>query len=606
VPSAYDLARARARQAQGALNLEQAYAVRKSLLQFADRLTIQMGRGNPSVAATRNIVLQQAKTLLDEIDKSIKTGRAVSFEQTLEVWKKGGADYAQSKGVTGAEVSRLSSPAVDMLGAFESVVPAATWKTLLQTNAVRAAQESTAIIREAITEGMGPDELARRLRRYVAGAEKFDRVFGDTIDLRNIPEDLRGAARQMTFNAERIAFSELHNARAEAEIQHFISDPFVEAVKWALSPDRGTLATPDECDYLAQSDFYGLGPGVYPVEAVPTTPHPFDRCEKDPVTRATSEIDKPKPSPDLQIDPRGTGVPFPRGGQISPNAVARARASAAQAIENGKRLVPAPEPIPKAVPKPKSVRLLDPAPSTYLENTEQGFLKRSPGIAIWKQMDYDTQQLLARNSVSLKWVTRAGSKELQELNAVGFYQHATEKRIVIGIEGSFDAVMSTVGHEVGHAVDFNLSGSAAAWSNSKEGTAFVRALEADRQAARVLHTEKGLVSQNIGHLLHEVDAGVAGAAEKLAAIRTVEYSDYLERAYKRYDTVEMTSELIAKFRRSHLVPKQVLEVFADIFNGQRFGNTIRGGMYTNTAFKEMFPRAWKVVEDLKIPKVRRP
>jgi hypothetical protein len=59
------------------------------------------------------------------------------------------------------------------------------------------------------------------------------------------------------------------------------------------------LSGPDECDALAFSDFYGLGPGNYPVTDVPAPPHPWDRCERVPGV-VPSKAGEPKPLPPRQ------------------------------------------------------------------------------------------------------------------------------------------------------------------------------------------------------------------------------------------------------------------------------------------------------------------
>ncbi len=46
-------------------------------------------------------------------------------------------------------------------------------------------------------------------------------------------------------------------------------------------------------DAYAISDRYNLGAGVYPFDGVPTSPHPFDRCERIPVTRQVPSEEKP-------------------------------------------------------------------------------------------------------------------------------------------------------------------------------------------------------------------------------------------------------------------------------------------------------------------------
>jgi len=161
---------------------------------------------------------------------------------------------------------------------------------------------------------VSPDKLARQLRPYVSGSKEFMAV-AEGLDV-NIT-DLRSLARQalhddrartalnasrvMRHNSERISFSEVFNARGEAEVQHFAADPLVEAGRWVLSPDRGSLIGADECDALAATDFHGLGPGIYPVDQFPPHPHPWCRCEGEPVMRPYREIGQPKPMPGRQI-----------------------------------------------------------------------------------------------------------------------------------------------------------------------------------------------------------------------------------------------------------------------------------------------------------------
>jgi hypothetical protein len=115
------------------------------------------------------------------------------------------------------------------------------------------------------------------------------------LDLRGLSAEDRDAARQMEFNARRIASAELRNASHEAQVQHMMADPLIVAIEWTLSPLHRDV---DVCDSLASADWYGLGPGVYPVGAVPAPPHPFDACANRSVARPAREADQPKPAPD--------------------------------------------------------------------------------------------------------------------------------------------------------------------------------------------------------------------------------------------------------------------------------------------------------------------
>jgi hypothetical protein len=275
------------------------------------------------------VVQEQIGDLNQALTNATRESRQLSFAETMSIWESAGRAVARSAGVDLALSGAVRIAPVSMLGFYENLNPARTWRTALPQYVHGAGKEIASTIRSAMIEDIGPDELARRLRRYVAGSEPFDKAFKDTvtrsgetvskIDLRGLTKEERGAAGRMKSNAQRIAFSELHNARAEAELQHFIADPYVEAVRWELSPNRGSLKPPDVCDMLAKSDLYGLGAGIYPVAKVPPPPHPYDRCERTPVTRENPEAERPNPERKHAFNK----LPIP-----GPNKVPAARAKA--------------------------------------------------------------------------------------------------------------------------------------------------------------------------------------------------------------------------------------------------------------------------------------
>lgn len=331
--SAYREARLRARALLGDLSEEQTTRITKALQSYANgigrALRRDLGDLSPSALRRQQALLrakqineEAARKLLQGLTQGTAKGRALSFERSLEVWAEAGREAAESAGVDAATVSRLRPPSVTVLGAYESVGAVETWQTLLRSHVQNAAAEANAIVREALASGVGPDELARRLRRYVAGAEEFADLFEEVptltgkvakIDLRKLSAQERYAARQMRHNARRIAFTEMGNARQEAEVQHSIRDPLVGAMRWRLSPDRGNTDVPDACDVLAEANWYGLGEGVYPVDKVPGAPHPWDRCELETLTRDLSRLDQPKPSPGRKVS--GDRVRIPRKGK---------------------------------------------------------------------------------------------------------------------------------------------------------------------------------------------------------------------------------------------------------------------------------------------------
>jgi hypothetical protein len=324
-----------------ALDLQAAERIHKALLTYIGNLERAMGRATAAGLGTADQLqrMVRANTVLArrmnaEIAAMAATGRHVSFETTLAIWADGLRQVAAATGA-GSLVGGLATAPVSMMGVWEAIGAPTTWRTLLAGHVAAGGAEVSAIVTQGIANGMDPEDLARGLRKYVVGSEPFKDAFVDgRIDLRKLPAAQRGAARRMTYNARRIAFSEMHQARKEAEVQHALLDPHILGMQWVLAPDRGALLGVDECDVLAASNFYGLGRGVFPPHRVPPEPHPFGRCEIVPVTRLKN-LDKPKPDPILAMDPDKGRLPSGRGA-IRPAQAARARARAGQAVRYGR------------------------------------------------------------------------------------------------------------------------------------------------------------------------------------------------------------------------------------------------------------------------------
>lgn len=323
-PPAYLEAARRARAAGGALDARAAQAIADALETYAAQLEAGLsrlsGRERRAAEQSATIIHAAAAQLEEAIAGAVSRGVTVSFLETLAVWRAATEAVGASK-LPGALLGAVRVPPLTVVAAYEAVQPAATWRTLLREHVLNAASEANRIVREALVQRIPPTAVARALRPYVQGSEELRTLFPEgRIDIRKVPPELRGAAKRMRYNAERIAFSEHTNARAEAEVRHFQADPLVEAVRWTLSPNRGRAHVPDICDVLASQDLYGLGPGVYPVGKVPPSPHPFDRCERMPVVRDVEEAEEPKPDPPLQVAAARATIPdqdrlTPRGAE---------------------------------------------------------------------------------------------------------------------------------------------------------------------------------------------------------------------------------------------------------------------------------------------------
>ena len=106
---------------------------------------------------------------------------------------------------------------------------------------------------KAIAQGKTVTELAREVRDFVD------------------PKTPGGA----TYAARRLARTEINAAYHATTVVHNEDKPWNAGMQWRLS---GSHPTVDICDSMARRNHSGLGPGVYPRDAVPSKPHPQCFC----------------------------------------------------------------------------------------------------------------------------------------------------------------------------------------------------------------------------------------------------------------------------------------------------------------------------------------
>ena len=135
-------------------------------------------------------------------------------------------------------------------------------------------------IKEIISSGINTDcvKVAKALQQYVKeGSETFVK------DYPNMYERMGGRVpKNLNYEALRLARNELSEVYWQATIEGFKENPAVRAVKWLLSNNR-LPGYHDICDTMAYADDYGLGAGIYPVDAAPEKPHICCLCSLAPV-----------------------------------------------------------------------------------------------------------------------------------------------------------------------------------------------------------------------------------------------------------------------------------------------------------------------------------
>ena len=92
-----------------------------------------------------------------------------------------------------------------------------------------------------------------------------------------------------SYDARRLARTEITAAAGRAYDAASAANPFVSATQWALSPTR-EQDWPCHCKANSERDDYGLGPGVYPKDEHPTYPdHPHCMCTLRAIVGQTTE-----------------------------------------------------------------------------------------------------------------------------------------------------------------------------------------------------------------------------------------------------------------------------------------------------------------------------
>lgn len=98
------------------------------------------------------------------------------------------------------------------------------------------------------------------------------------------------------YHAERISRTEIARAWADGFLTSTLNDPYVIALKWRLSSRHPRF---DICDVHSKANLFGLGPGVFPKNAVPPCPaHPHCGCRYEEVF--DGELDGLKMSEDVR------------------------------------------------------------------------------------------------------------------------------------------------------------------------------------------------------------------------------------------------------------------------------------------------------------------
>ena len=103
-------------------------------------------------------------------------------------------------------------------------------------------------------------------------------------------------AKEVLYDSRRILVTENNNAFREADLQASWESPVVEYKRWVVSGRHyGLPSSPDVCTMWYEVNQFGLGEGVFPIQNVPSPPHPFCGCRAEDVLRSPERWNDPKP-----------------------------------------------------------------------------------------------------------------------------------------------------------------------------------------------------------------------------------------------------------------------------------------------------------------------
>lgn len=140
----------------------------------------------------------------------------------------------------------------------------------------RKLKEINSIVAKGVLANKGVYEIAKDLERYVnPGARKsweWSKMFP-------------GSRRKIDYNAQRLARTMVSHAYQETLVAVTKNNPFVEGYQWITS---GSDRVCPICIDRAETDHYGMGPGIYPKNALPLD-HPNGMCTFDVVMSMTAE-----------------------------------------------------------------------------------------------------------------------------------------------------------------------------------------------------------------------------------------------------------------------------------------------------------------------------
>jgi hypothetical protein len=223
----------------------------------------------------------------------IEDGASGLYSDVLGLWLEAAqaAQAAPGGPEVASDASVVALERLVALGGFQALDDG--WRDRLRQYTRAAVADVDRVLRAGLVAGLSVSAMNRALKNYVVLSARFQDAFeaAASVDAaaavrtayEALPGDATEAGRMLGWQTRRITVSEIYDARFVAETRAMTAVPAVNGLRWTLSPSHNG-SVPDLCDVLAKTDWYGMGPGVFPVGLEPKSlAHPHCRCELVPV-----------------------------------------------------------------------------------------------------------------------------------------------------------------------------------------------------------------------------------------------------------------------------------------------------------------------------------
>jgi hypothetical protein len=231
--------------------------------------TLAQARIQGSFARDRVPLSSRLYRNMDEVSHSAARVVRSSIEAREGVYRTAENFIAENRNSINVEVPRYTQ---DLIAAARRSLDTGDRSHLLDAIAEHARYMDNLGIGAGKRDGQ--TSLRTAVRQFVNDLQRATAKNIDKIVQRHLED-------RAQYQARRIARSEMAEAHRQAYRASVDDQPYVMGLRWKMSPAHPKQ---DVCDLLANQDLHGLGPGGYPKDEYPDTPHAHCLCGPESIT----------------------------------------------------------------------------------------------------------------------------------------------------------------------------------------------------------------------------------------------------------------------------------------------------------------------------------